>query len=183
MTNKELYELIDIYIGSTKLIKRHEYIEAVVNKTYRGYLSASTFATYNKKVCINKKNTSTPLNYILNELDLKYCGHCNDILDINTFALNSSNAYGLQAYCKNCQYETTKPTQAARSSKRRAKTLKATPKWANLAKIQEIYNKCPKGYHVDHKIPLQGKLVCGLHVETNLQCLTATDNMKKGNKF
>lgn len=54
---------------------------------------------------------------------------------------------------------------------------------SGLLKIRGIYNKCPEGYHVDHEIPLQGKLVCGLHVEDNLQYLTATENMKKGNKY
>ena len=183
MNDKELYELIDIYIGNTKLTKRHEYIQAVLNKTYRGYISSATFSRYNKKVISNKKNNSKPLNFILNELELKYCGHCNDILDINKFALNSSNVYGLQAYCKPCQYKTTKPTQPARSSNRRAKELKATPAWSNRDKIKEIYKNCPTGYHVDHEIPLQGKLVCGLHVEGNLQYLTAENNLKKSNKF
>lgn len=68
-------------------------------------------------------------------------------------------------------------------SKRRAAKLKATPKWVNLEKIKEIYLNCPKGYHVDHIIPLQGKLICGLHVHNNLQYLTKSENTSKGNRF
>ncbi len=45
----------------------------------------------------------------------------------------------------------------ASEAKRRATKLRATPKFANLEKIKEIYKNCPKGYHVDHIIPLQGK--------------------------
>jgi len=71
----------------------------------------------------------------------------------------------------------------ALEAKRRAAKLKATPKFANLKKIREIYKNCPKGYHVDHIIPLQGKEVCGLHVEWNLQYLTKSANSSKSNKL
>jgi hypothetical protein len=57
------------------------------------------------------------------------------------------------------------------------------PRWANLTAIAEIYSARPDGYHVDHIVPLQGKTVCGLHVEHNLQYLSAVENIKKGNRF
>ena len=69
------------------------------------------------------------------------------------------------------------------SSKRRADKIRATPSWANLEKIKEIYKNCPKGYHVDHIIPLRSEYVCGLHVENNLQYLTATENLQKSNNI
>jgi hypothetical protein len=68
-------------------------------------------------------------------------------------------------------------------AKRRALKLKATPRFANLNKIKEIYKNCPKGYTVDHIVPLQGKEVCGLHVEWNLQYLTPSENSSKSNKL
>jgi len=61
--------------------------------------------------------------------------------------------------------------------------IRQRPKWANLKKIMEIYVNRPEGYHVDHIIPLRGKTVSGLHVESNLQYLPALENMKKHNTF
>jgi hypothetical protein len=71
----------------------------------------------------------------------------------------------------------------AQVAKRKATKLQATPKWANLVAIEEIYRTCPEGYHVDHIVPLQNPLVCGLHCEFNLQHLHASENLSKGNRF
>lgn len=70
------------------------------------------------------------------------------------------------------------------SANRRAQKLRATPHWADLEKIEEIYLNCPVDHHVDHIIPLKGKrdgkhVVCGLHVPHNLQYLTAAENLSK----
>lgn len=67
---------------------------------------------------------------------------------------------------------------------------KATPVWADMDKIKLIYLKRDKliettntQYHVDHVVPLQGKNVCGLHCEQNLQILEASINLSKSNTF
>jgi 5-methylcytosine-specific restriction endonuclease McrA len=57
------------------------------------------------------------------------------------------------------------------------------PLWSETEEIREFYKNCPEGHHVDHIIPLKGKIVSGLHVISNLQYLTAEENMKKGNRF
>lgn len=80
-------------------------------------------------------------------------------------------------------YIKNKSNYLARNAKRRAQKLKATPSWTDYEKIKQIYLSCPDGCHVDHIIPLQGARVSGLHVETNLQYLTAEENLKKHNKF
>ena len=66
---------------------------------------------------------------------------------------------------------------------RRAALYQRTPIWADLNEIKKIYKNCPKGYQVDHIIPLRGKNVSGLHVPENLQYLLASENGKKSNHF
>ena len=73
---------------------------------------------------------------------------------------------------------------AAKAAKRRSAKLKATPPWADLEEIKNVYLEAQYfGMHVDHIIPLQGKNVCGLHVWDNLQLLSPIENIKKGNKY
>jgi len=66
---------------------------------------------------------------------------------------------------------------------------KAIPLWADQEKIKNIYKKAANltkktgiRHHVDHIYPLKSKFMCGLHVETNLQILTAEENIRKGNR-
>ena len=65
----------------------------------------------------------------------------------------------------------------------------ATPIWAELNQIKELYKEAKMledsteiKYHIDHIVPLKGKSVCGLHCIDNLQILTATANLSKGNR-
>jgi len=77
----------------------------------------------------------------------------------------------------------------ARRAKRRAAKRQAIASWADHNKIKEIYKECARltkktgiKHHVDHIYPLQNKYMCGLHVETNLQILSAAENASKSNR-
>ncbi len=81
----------------------------------------------------------------------------------------------------------------ARNMKRLTRKLNALPAWVKepeLWLIKEFYHLAKlrtkaTGFRwsVDHIIPLQGKLVCGLHVPTNLQVIPGKLNSQKHNSF
>lgn len=91
----------------------------------------------------------------------------------------------------NAPIKTCKSVYLRPTATNREKQLKlATVPCSNLTKIKEIYKQAKKlsketgiEYHVDHIAPLQGELICGLHVEWNLEIIPATENLKKSNKF
>lgn len=86
-------------------------------------------------------------------------------------------------------YHQNKRPYVLRARMREKHIVRATPTWADLDKIEAIYDEAARltretgiKHHVDHFYPLRSKTMCGLHVETNLQILTAVDNLRKSNK-
>jgi len=76
------------------------------------------------------------------------------------------------------------------TAKYRIKRLARLVPWANEFFISEAYDLAilrekATGFkwEVDHIIPITHKLVCGLHVENNLQVIPATENIRKRNRF
>jgi hypothetical protein len=91
--------------------------------------------------------------------------------------------------CPKWVYQKTNPHLInALNAKRKARKLQATPAWADLEAIKGIYllaaifNRTGMDIHVDHIVPLISDKVCGLHCEANLQLLSASDNISKGNR-
>jgi hypothetical protein len=88
-------------------------------------------------------------------------------------------------------YEENKHEFIERVIQRRGRAKQATVAWADEQKIKLLYRISSNlnrlhgyvKYHVDHIVPLQGKLVSGLHVHNNLRILRAEENKTKSNKW
>jgi hypothetical protein len=147
-------------------------------------------------------------SYILKLYNYKYCTICKNIYKLNNFRSTDircktcdKNYHKLyykenrEKILTNCKeyYKNNKPKYIAKDAKRRASKLQRTPTWLTEEDqwmFNEIYSLAKQReeltgikWHVDHIIPLHGTLVCGLHVPTNLQVITAKRNLEKSNKY
>lgn len=75
------------------------------------------------------------------------------------------------------------------SAKRRGLMFQATPAWANEFFVEEAFHIAAvrtamtgQPWEVDHIVPLDSKLVCGLHWEGNFQVVPRLVNRSKGNR-
>lgn len=81
----------------------------------------------------------------------------------------------------------------ANNAKRRTSKQKRNAKWGTELTdlvVVEAYHLCELrenmtgfSWHVDHVIPLNGKVVSGLHVWNNLAVIPAAENMSKSNRY
>lgn len=94
------------------------------------------------------------------------------------------NKEHLASYQKKKQQTKEYKAQKAALQRNRKAKIRAGTVDKSCTKIKEIYKEALRleketgiKYHVDHIIPLKHG---GLHIATNLQILTATENLKKG---
>ena len=141
---------------------------------------------------------------------VKKCGACKEVKPLSCFHKNKSQHDGLNGKCKECRKEydakwclanrekvlawkkqaNKNMTLESRKNKNllnrlRARRLKtATPPWVDRQEIKYIYTlAAERSLVVDHIVPLNHKLVCGLHVPENLRCIPMALNASKSNKF
>ena len=136
---------------------------------------------------------------------VKPCSSCKKLLSYDLFHKDSCMSRGVNSSCKECRitenalmykkdsvkdshersYDKHRADIKARQQLYKGQRSLRVPPWYDLqeALIIDFYANCPKGMHVDHKWPLKGAEISGLHVIDNLQYLSAEDNLKKGNKL
>ena len=161
---------------------------------------------------LNKPRSKSWFNHLIYITGYKQCSLCKKIKEHTEFSNNKTISDNIHYVCKDCDivksnkyrkenqekvkqsrhntYEKKKKDDTKyfkrKNALARRRVKQRTPKWITEKEkqdIQDFYANCPEGYHVDHIIPLNGKLVSGLHVLSNLQYLSKYDNLSKGNKF
>lgn len=202
--------LTDMASDKRTKITVHDLFKALIELKDRESAAVSLGITKSKLEYILKTRISPLVSKIPQEqwhvhllalADLRRCFKCDEIKDLSEFISDKSRHSGVNGQCKVCargstasfrldnpeyskEYRQANPEQHREYCATYSATkLGATPLWADLNKIKDIYIKCPVGMHVDHIVPLRGINVCGLHVEYNLQYLTPEENLKKSNKF
>lgn len=143
---------------------------------------------------------------------MKKCKVCLEVKELNNYYKNKTYTSGYCTKCKDCHKKqqrvgynkykeerdfknklwaaNNKEASRAIKAKYRAAKRKAVPTWANLEDIKYYYEAAELytimsgiEYQVDHIVPLQSKLACGLHCQFNLQLLTKTENVSKQNRY
>jgi len=111
-----------------------------------------------------------------------------------TSDINRYKNYKSKVQEKNKNWKINNPSKvAALDAKRRAAINLRKPIWFTNEDhwmVEEAYELARLrtqifkfSWHVDHIYPLQGGLVSGLHVPTNLQVIPGVDNVRKANRF
>lgn len=176
LSGYKVLDLIEALIHTDTLIETGDYLGYSVNPIKQSIKEVLSPLFPNRSQQFGDGGGIKPWRTeLLSTIGSKFCKNCNSIKPYTEFYSNISNTDSYSAYCKPCSL--------VDSKKHKRYIEERTPTWSDLELIDTFYKSCPIGYHVDHIIPLRGKLVSGLHVLSNLQYLTAEDNLSKNNKY
>lgn len=194
------------------LIEGLSQTDILPNWKWFGFNDKNSLSRQLGRVIKCKPNNVKWINYFMYLTDNKVCSICKQIKEREYFCKNKNMWDSLHYTCKECDGKEHKKYREENKEKIKESSLKAykkkkkedptyykrknalarkrlkerIPNWVNeeeLWMIQCFYADCPEGYHVDHIIPLNGVIVSGLHILSNLQYLSAHDNAVKHNKF
>ena len=185
------------YIGKGTTSRSYINIFKNINKVSQNSWKSCILELYNYKYCSICKKLLKIIEFSPSE---NRCKKCNSIRKQEYYIKNTEKIalYNKEYRENNRDYyknwkKVNKDKVNASTRYRQAAKIKRTPSWLtekDKLMMQEFYSlakekeKCTGiKWHVDHIIPLQGKLVSGLHVPINLQVITAKDNLSKSNKY
>lgn len=167
------------YIENKEAINKHNKEYAELNKEH--------LAKKSKEYSLKNRET-------LVEYQKEYRKNNSEKIKLQKKIYQEENADFIKAQAKKWK-QNNKATVLAATRKRELAKIDRTPAWADYEKVKDVYKDCEEvnlaartagcteKFVVDHVIPLQGELVSGLHIESNLQIITQTDNLVKGNSF
>lgn len=174
-----------------------------VEKPFEAFDFSKKYKSGRRSECKTCRNTAYAANIVAERQKRKAWRQANgDVASKNHARWAAENAERLREYqaayrndpenkARKAARSAAQPAQnSARVTHRRAMKIRATPPWACELAILEKYKTARvaakltgQKWHVDHIVPLQSPLVCGLHCEANLQLLLAVNNIAKRNRF